>query len=607
MIPRFVLPLSVLLATAAPTLAAELPATTDPEIAGLVHAVSATRLETTIRTLAGFGTRHSLSATDDPKRGIGAARRWIKNTLDACAAAPGARLKVEFDEFVEEPSPRVPKPATLVNVVATLEGVDPLAKARTLVVSGHYDSMCGNVMNSECDAPGANDDASGTAVVMELACVFAKSRFPATLVFMAVAGEEQGLLGAAHWAKTAHDRGVNVEAMITNDIVGNAHDETGRRDATILRLFAEGVPADKQVSEEWQQRLATGGENDSAARELARTIRDAAMRYVPEMTVKVVYRRDRYLRGGDHIPFLAQGFTAVRFTEAHEDFRHQHQDVRMVDGVQFGDLPQFVDFEYLSRVARVNAAALASLATRTVRAGGRTYRDDAAGKPDDDVLARQSRTGRRRLRDRLARDHRPILAGRRIRRQRHPRQRTDVQGRLPVLGSRRRGRRPAQPGHLSADAAQPAGAATTGEVEPAAPGAAIPWYFHARTRAFHPAQRVFVALGEDFVACTLRRPPSLPRMRSNGPAPGGTGAEKPVNPKRPDAASNQYQHTTHKENTMNSYQPSTPRTAFGVLAFALTLVTFSLSVVAPVALVAQADTGAGTPTVTAGTITRLQS
>jgi hypothetical protein len=342
--------------------AAEVPSAADPEVARLVRDVSPARLETTVRTLAGFGTRHSLSVTDDPKRGIGAARRWIKSTLDRCAAESGARLKVEFDEFVQEATPRIPKAVPLLNVVATLEGVDPLAKARTLVVSGHYDSMCGNVMNSECDAPGANDDASGTAVVMELACVFAKSRFPATLVFMAVAGEEQGLLGAAHWAKAARDRGVNVEAMITNDIVGNAHDETGRRDATILRLFAEGVPADKQVSEEWQQRLATGGENDSAARELARTIRDAAMRYVPEMTVKVVYRRDRYLRGGDHIPFLAHGFTAVRFTEAHEDFRHQHQDVRVVDGVQFGDLPQFVDFEYLSRVTRVNAAALASLA-----------------------------------------------------------------------------------------------------------------------------------------------------------------------------------------------------------------------------------------------------
>jgi hypothetical protein len=342
--------------------AADAPAAPDPDIVRLVREVSPTRLETYVRTLAAFGTRHSLSATDDPKRGIGAARRWIRNTLDACAAESGARLKVEFDEFVQEATPRIPKATSLANVVATLEGVDPQARERVLVVSGHYDSMCGNVMNSECDAPGANDDASGTAVVIELACTFAKTRFPATLVFMAVAGEEQGLLGAAHWARVAREKNINVEAMITNDIVGNAHDETGHRDASALRLFAEGVPAGREVTEEWQRRLETSGENDSPARELARTIRDAAQRYVPEMTVKVIYRRDRYLRGGDHIPFLAQGYPAVRFTEAHEDFRHQHQNVRLVDGIQYGDLPEFVDFEYLGSVARVNAAALAALA-----------------------------------------------------------------------------------------------------------------------------------------------------------------------------------------------------------------------------------------------------
>jgi hypothetical protein len=346
----------------APASAADAPAAPDPDIARLVREVSPARLETYVRTLAGFGTRNSLSATDDPKRGIGAARRWIRDTLDACAAEAGARLKVEFDEFIQEATPRIPKATALINVVVTLEGVDAQAKTRTLVVSGHYDSMCGNVLNSECDAPGANDDASGTAVVIELACTFARSRFPATLIFMAVAGEEQGLLGAAHWARVAREKGVNVEAMITNDVVGNAHDEDGRRDASTVRLFAAGVPAGKEVTEEWQGRLQTGGENDSPARELARTIRDAAQRYVPEMTVKLVYRRDRYLRGGDHIPFLAQGYPAVRFTEAHEDFRHQHQDVRVVDGIQYGDLPQFVDFAYLAGVARVNAAALASLA-----------------------------------------------------------------------------------------------------------------------------------------------------------------------------------------------------------------------------------------------------
>ncbi|HVF63242.1 MAG TPA: M28 family metallopeptidase [Casimicrobiaceae bacterium] len=328
----------------------------------LVREISRERLESHVRTLAGFGTRHTLSATDDPKRGIGAARRWIRDTLQRCGSEGGGRLTVEFDAFDQAPTPRVPEPTTIVNVVATLEGSDAGEKPRTLVVSGHYDSMCSNVMNRTCDAPGANDDASGTAVVIELACTMAKRRFPATLVFMAVAGEEQGLLGAAHWARRARERNLDVEAMITNDIVGNAHDESGRRDASYIRLFAQGVPATKELSEEWQRRLETGGENDSPSRALARAIREAAALYVPDLAVRIVYRRDRYLRGGDHIPFLAQGYAAVRFTEAREDYRRQHQDVRIVDGVQYGDLPEFVDYGYLANVARVNAAALATLA-----------------------------------------------------------------------------------------------------------------------------------------------------------------------------------------------------------------------------------------------------
>ena len=343
-------------------IAADAPAASDPDIAQLVREISPARLENYVRTLVGFGTRHSLSAVDDPRRGVGAARRWIRETLEQCAAETGGRLKVELDEFIQAPTPRTPKATPMANVVAMLQGSDANARGRTIVVSGHYDSMCSNVMDAECDAPGANDDASGTALVMELACTMSKQRYPATLAFLAVAGEEQGLLGAAHWAQEARKRDVNVEAMITNDIVGNAHDETGRRDASTVRLFAEGVPAGKEMSEEWQRRLGTGGENDSPARELARSMIEAAKRYVPEMTVKLVYRRDRYLRGGDHIPFLAQGYAAVRFTEAHEDFRHQHQNVRIVDGVQYGDLPQFVDFPYLASVARVNAVALASLA-----------------------------------------------------------------------------------------------------------------------------------------------------------------------------------------------------------------------------------------------------
>ena len=226
---------AALLLGAAAAGAADAPAGADADIAALVRTVSAERLESYVRTLAGFGTRHSLSSADDPRRGIGAARRWIRATLEKCALDSGGRLKVEMDEFVQAPTPRTPTATPMTNVVATLEGDDPQARGRTLVVSGHYDSMCGNVMNAECDAPGANDDASGTAVVIELACTMSKHRFPATLTFLAVAGEEQGLLGSTHWAQGARARGVNVEAMITNDIVGNAHDDTGRRDASTVR------------------------------------------------------------------------------------------------------------------------------------------------------------------------------------------------------------------------------------------------------------------------------------------------------------------------------------------------------------------------------------
>jgi len=344
-------------------MAADAPDAVDPAISRVVAAIAKERLELTVRTLVGFGTRHTLSDANDPQRGVGAARNWIRSRLEQCSKEAGGRLRVELDAFEQPPTVRVPKATEIANVVATLEGAEPAGRSRTLVVSGHYDSMCGNVLDAKCDAPGANDDASGTAVVVELACTMARERYPATLVFVAVAGEEQGLLGSAHWAKRARERGVDVEAMITNDIVGNARDETGRRDASYVRLFAEGVPPASAASDEWRQRVETGGENDSPPRELARAIRDAAARYVPELGVRVVYRRDRYLRGGDHIPFLAQGFAAVRFTEAHEDFRHQHQDVRTDGGIQYGDLPQFVDFDYLAAVARVNAAALASLAS----------------------------------------------------------------------------------------------------------------------------------------------------------------------------------------------------------------------------------------------------
>jgi hypothetical protein len=222
--------------------------------------------------------------------------------------------------------------------------------------------MPSSPVDPERDAPGANDDASGTAVSMELACVMSRHRFDATLVFMAVAGEEQGLLGATGWAKNARAKGLNVGGMFTNDIVGNTRGADGTVDRSRVRLFAQGVPAVKELPDEVVAALRTSGENDLPTRQLARLVKDAADRYVKDFKVDVIWRRDRYLRGGDHIPFLDEGYAAVRFTEPIEDWRHQHQDVRVVDGVQYGDLPEFVDYGFVANVARVNAAALATLA-----------------------------------------------------------------------------------------------------------------------------------------------------------------------------------------------------------------------------------------------------
>jgi hypothetical protein len=331
-------------------------------VAAIVRGISAQRIEQTIRKLASFETRHTLSETASDSRGIGAARRWIKSELERCSKEAGDRLKVEFDEFLAEPGPRIPKPATLINVVATLPGEQPESRSRIYVVSGHYDSMPSNVLDPDSRAPGANDDASGTAAAIEMACVMAQHKFDATLVFMAVAGEEQGLIGSSHWAKTAKEKGLNIAAMITNDIIGSPRADDGHVEASRVRLFAEGVSDGKEFSDDLRTLLRTGGENDTPTRQLARFIKENAERNVPGMTVDIVYRRDRYLRGGDHFPFLEQGYAAVRFTEPNEDFRHQHQNVRVEDGVQYGDLPEFVDFAYVANVARVNAAALAALA-----------------------------------------------------------------------------------------------------------------------------------------------------------------------------------------------------------------------------------------------------
>lgn len=333
---------------------------TDPQIAAVVRQISAQRIEASVRTLAGFGTRHTLSETASDTRGIGAARRWIKAEFERAGAASGGRLQIEDDVFMQPPGPRNPQPSELVNVVATLPGTQ--ARGRIYVVSGHYDSRASDVMDAVSDAPGANDDASGVAAVLELARVMSQYEWEATLVFMAVAGEEQGLLGAKHWAEQAKAQNLNVAGMITNDIIGSSRADDGSVHDREVRLFAEGVPPDAVLSEALIARLKTGGENDSPARELGRFIVAAAGAQLPEMRVNLIWRRDRFLRGGDHTPFLQAGYAAVRLTEPNEDFRHQHQDLRSEGGVQFGDLAEFCDFNYIARVARVNAAALGALA-----------------------------------------------------------------------------------------------------------------------------------------------------------------------------------------------------------------------------------------------------
>ena len=342
----------------------------DPHIAAAVRRVSAEQIEANIKKLAGFHTRHTLSATDAASiargRGIGAAREWIRSEFERYSRACGGCLEVKTDSSIEGPGDRIPQPAEIVNVYAVLPGTDPENAKRIYLVSGHYDSRNSDALNVEDDAPGANDDASGVAVSLECARVLSRYKFPATLIFLAVAGgEEQGLHGSQHFAKWARSQGMNIEGVLNNDIVGgNRTPGDTEQDASIVRVFSEGVPA---AASEREMRLlrALGGENDSPSRQLARYIREVAETYLPPRGFgpKLVFRRDRYLRGGDHISFNQQGYAAVRFTEYREDYNHQHQNVRTEGGVEYGDLPKFVDFQYVANVARLNAATLAALAS----------------------------------------------------------------------------------------------------------------------------------------------------------------------------------------------------------------------------------------------------
>lgn len=332
----------------------------DAELRSILRQVDPDRIEATIRTLVSFGTRHTLSSQDDPVRGIGAARDWVAAQMRSYAAASGGRMTVDVPSYVQQPDgSRIPTPTRISDVVATLTGDEE--PNRVYVVSGHYDSRVTDVMNATADAPGADDDASGVAVSMELARVMAAHHSRATIKFAAVAGEEQGLYGSTFLANELKAAGADVQGMFTNDIVGSSRGDDGSRDRTSVRLFAQGPPPSEDPARH-ALRLTLGGENDSPARALARFVTEVAGPQTTGMDIRVIYRLDRYLRGGDHTGFLANGFPAARFTEPMENFAHQHQDVRVEDGVQYGDLPEFCDFDYIAGVARVNGASLWSLA-----------------------------------------------------------------------------------------------------------------------------------------------------------------------------------------------------------------------------------------------------
>jgi hypothetical protein len=333
----------------------------DDYIKQMVDEVSSKNIETIVRKLVSFKTRHTLSDTLSKTEGIGAARNWIKAEYEKYAKESGGRMKVQFDAFVQPQGNRIDKPTPMKNVLAILKGTDT-ADLRVYIVSGHYDSRATKIMDITSAAPGAVDDASGTALSMELARVMAKRKFPATIIFMAVVGEEQGLYGAANVAKRAKAEGWNVDAMLNNDIVGNTRGmETDIKDNRSIRVFSDGVPT-AATEKEVAAIKSLGGENDSPSRLLARYAKEVGERYVDQLDVKLIYRRDRYLRGGDHLPFLEQGFAAVRFTEMNEDFNRQHQDIRKENGVNYGDLPDFADYDYIQKVSRMNLSLLANLA-----------------------------------------------------------------------------------------------------------------------------------------------------------------------------------------------------------------------------------------------------
>ena len=334
----------------------------DPSIEKMVAAINVDSLRFNINKLVGFGTRHTLSGQPSPGRGIVAARDWVLSVLNGYAKKSRGQLIARMDKWMLSPDgKRIDTLVEMGNVMAVLNGTDTADK-RILIICAHLDSRVTDAMNRTSDAPGANDDASGVSAVLEAARVLSNYQFPVTIIFAVLSGEEQGLLGSEHLAEKARQEQWNIAAVLNNDIIGgNNINQIGNAGNNLLRVFSEAFQASATTTTIGSIRQF-GLENDGASRQLARYIRETAERYVADLEVKLIYRNDRYLRGGDHSPFVERGFPAIRFTEWNENYDHQHQDLQVKDGKKIGDLAEFMDFDYLRKNTAVNVSVLANLA-----------------------------------------------------------------------------------------------------------------------------------------------------------------------------------------------------------------------------------------------------
>ena len=328
-----------------------------PPIAAMVDAVQATRLKDTVDRLVAFGTRNDFSErTSSRDRGVFGARDWIAGQFASIAAGANGRMSVALDSYLQPKTPRTPRAVTESSVIVTLRGDEP---GRVYIMSSHFDDCDGRCTDGAGVAPGADDNGSSVAAVLEAARVMASTRFRGTIVFACFDGEELGLWGSNHYAHEIAARRVPVLAILNDDIIGNSVGGDGASEPNVVRVFSEAIPAGSEVA----RVNLVGSENDSPSRELARFVAEVVSAYVPDFTVRQIFRSDRFMRGGDQESFQAVGYSAaIRFVESHENFTHQHQDVRVVDEVQFGDLPQYIDAAYLRRATQGNVAALATLA-----------------------------------------------------------------------------------------------------------------------------------------------------------------------------------------------------------------------------------------------------